>query len=160
MWLSGKCQRWRVWFVKRHYMYLLVLPRSFFSWETLQCVEIRNIYIIYMYIYIYRYIYMSIYIYTYILIHIYIYIMCILIYIYVLYILYYVYYVYLYILYVFIIMCIPGKPWNTILLFSQVKIEFWFFLIFIWLPHGQPHPITNVNHCMSTILTQRLQGAS
>ena len=110
------------------------MPRSFFSGEALQCVEMRNIYIIYMYIYeyIYLYLYINTYLYIY---HVHSYI-------YVLYILYYVKYVYLYILYVFIIMCIPGKPWNTILLFSRVKIEFWFFSIFIWLPHGQPHPIT------------------
>ena len=92
MWLSGKCQRWRVWFVKRHYMYLLVLPRSFFSWETLQCVEIRNIYIIYMYIYIYRYIYIYEYIYLYLYINTYLYI-------------YYVY-SYIYICIIYTILCV------------------------------------------------------
>ena len=52
-------------------IYILVLPRSFFRGDALQCVEMHNIYIKYIYIYIYIYI---IYIYVYVYIHIYIYI--------------------------------------------------------------------------------------
>ena len=41
---------------KTVYIYMLVFPQSFFRKETLQCVKIHNIYIIYAYVCIYIYI--------------------------------------------------------------------------------------------------------
>ena len=60
------------------------------------------------------------------------------------------------------VLCIYVYSWETLKYYFVVwsgKDRALIFFIFVWLRHGQPHPITSFNHCMSTILIQRLQGA-